>query len=198
MLFGQSGLDKIVLESFNLPFLEQLTFNEINKIREKKSKEYLYPDSVLQQAAINHANYLSINKKLTHYQKENKALKDPQLRVEFFGALDIQTGENILMFPFGVSVKQGNGKLITPVTYQNYAEALVNVWMESKPHKANILTNDFNFSAIAISLSKNGDTIYAVQVFGDPLGEYEYFFPSESFPYAVKPVEKKKSRIQNQ
>ena len=189
--FTQSSADILDLEHPNLPYLEQLTLNEINKIRLEKNKIKLLPDSVLLDAAKNHASFIAKKNKLTHYQKENKSLKDPQLRAEYFGAHDLQIGENILMFPLGVSVQMHDKKQVNPKTYQDYAAVLAKVWMNSKPHRANILTNDFKLTAVAIVFSQNNDTLFAVQLFGDPMNEHEYVFPAKSFPYSKLGAEKK-------
>ena len=44
------------------------------------------------------------------------------------------------------------------------AETIVSVWMESEPHRKNILSGDFNFTGIGTALAEDG-TLFATQVF---------------------------------
>ena len=118
---GQNAQDKLNKDKVNVVFLEQLLLNEVNSIRFKNNGTILLPDSVLYQASKNHAEYLGIQKKLTHFQKENKPLKDPQLRAEYFGAHDFYIGENILEIPVGHSIKMDKVKISTPSTYYDFS-----------------------------------------------------------------------------
>ncbi|MGB0404111.1 MAG: CAP domain-containing protein [Salibacteraceae bacterium] len=194
--YGQINSKSNVNINIDIELLEQLVFEEINSFRVKNKIPILLPDSILYEASKNHASYLSRKEKLTHYQKEHKSLKDPQLRIEFFGAHDFKSGENILAFPFGVPVKLENGKVIEPKTYEEYAKELALTWWNSKPHKANILTADFRLSAISIHFNNLDSTLYGVQVFGSPFGEYEYVFSEKTFPYSTIPDEKKKKSFE--
>jgi uncharacterized protein YkwD len=44
------------------------------------------------------------------------------------------------------------------------AEAIVSVWMESEPHRKNILSGDFNVTGIGTAVAEDG-TLFATQVF---------------------------------
>ncbi len=48
--------------------------------------------------------------------------------------------------------------------YHNDAEAIVSSWMDSEPHRKNILTRDFDFTGIGTATAKDG-TLYAAQLF---------------------------------
>lgn len=190
--FAQINKRNIVADNIDIVLLEQLVFDEVNSFRKDNQIPVLLPDSVLYQASKNHARYLANNGFLSHFQNENKSLKDPQLRIEFFGAYDLSSGENILAFPFDVKVKVEKGRIAEPKTYQQYAHELALLWWNSKPHKANILTADFRLSAISIFFNKADSTFYGVQVFGSPFGEYQYVFSPNTFPYSKLSEEKKK------
>jgi uncharacterized protein YkwD len=48
--------------------------------------------------------------------------------------------------------------------YRNNADVLISGWMQSKPHRKNILSADFNLTGIGTAESADG-TLYATQVF---------------------------------
>jgi uncharacterized protein YkwD len=71
LIFGQS--DKpISIDDFDYNHLNQLIHNKINNIRIILNISELQRNEVAQFASQNHANYLSKQKKLTHYQKNTK------------------------------------------------------------------------------------------------------------------------------
>lgn len=48
--------------------------------------------------------------------------------------------------------------------HRSNAEAIVSVWMESAPHRKNILNRDFDFTGIGTASAKDG-TLFATQLF---------------------------------
>ena len=76
--------------------LEWLTYESINKRREKKNLPNLVWDDVLYRAAIDHSEYLLGKKKISHYQTI-KGKKTPAERVKIHGGLVYTiVGENIV------------------------------------------------------------------------------------------------------
>jgi uncharacterized protein YkwD len=191
---SQGQTDSSVITSsakLDLNYLEWLTFRCINDERLAGNLNPVQPDSHLYQAAVIHAKYLVNLGKLSHFQKGNKSLKDPSIRAEYCGAHNFQIGENLLQMPFNSAIN-ANKKLIEPKTYSDYAKLAAKFWMESAHHKANILTPEFTYSGLALVLNKANDTLYLVQIFGNPTEEYQYRFSRTSFPYYRPTAEKKK------
>lgn len=48
--------------------------------------------------------------------------------------------------------------------HRDNAETIVSIWMESTPHRKNILSGDFNVTGIGTAVAKDG-TLFATQVF---------------------------------
>ena len=76
-----------------------------------------------------------------------------------------RVGENVIM----MSALRPDGAPPRGYTYAEYAALLVDAWMNSPPHRANILNPSFTYLGCAAQLGKgvrNGnDEIYADQVF---------------------------------
>ena len=121
--WAQQPSDPFDYENPNLNYLEFLTWNEINELRQQKGRDNLAPDSLLLLAARDHAGYMDRTGKQSHFQKGEKAKSDPQRRIEFFGCAHVLAGENILYLPaepnIQVRFKSGNKEL---KSYQDYAQ----------------------------------------------------------------------------
>ena len=192
--WAQQPADAFDYEDPNLAYLEYLTWTKINDLRQQKAREALAPDSLLLLAARDHAGYIKRTGKQSHFQKGEKAKEDPQLRIEFFGCVHVLAGENILYLPAekGIQVrfKSGNREL---KTYEDYAKAMADIWKNSRPHYANILSRDFQISALALSYDKDGHSLYGVQVFGQITGAHQRTETNTDFPYFDPPAVQKKN-----
>ncbi len=193
-LQAQQPVDVFDYENPNLAYLEFLTWNQINELRQERLITPLQPDSLLLQASRDHVNYINKTGKQSHFQKEEKAKADPQLRIEFYGCEHVLAGENILYLPAeeGISVRMKDGN-VELRTYQQYAEAMADIWQNSKPHYANILSKDFEIAALTLSYSKERHALYAVQVFGQIVGPHPRTLSSTDFPYFELPEVQKKN-----
>lgn len=117
--------------SSTLSVEEQVVLDELNKIRRAHGLNEFVVLENLQSAAEHHSEYMSKNRLLAH--NEPSPFETPQIRISGTNTPPYTTGENIAC---------GRNK---------GAEAVVD-WMDSPPHKENILHPEFVF----IGISKKG------------------------------------------
>jgi uncharacterized protein YkwD len=155
LLVGILFLSCIPLSSGNVSdgFRDESTSAEpyilaaINRIRQEYHLPVLTSSPDLQQFAQNHSRYMAKSGYLGHGQSG----MDFKARIEKAGLKGWrEVGEN-------VGRSQG---------YRNNADTIISGWMESKPHRKNILTAGFNMTGIGTSIAADG-TLYATQVFMD-------------------------------
>lgn len=110
----------------------------------------LFENEKLNEAALSKANDMFLNQYFEHISPSGK---DPGKLVQSFGYDYIATGENLILGNFA-SEKE-----------------LVQAWMDSPGHKANILNNRYTEIGVAIIKGNyKGDTVWlGVQEFGLPL-----------------------------
>jgi uncharacterized protein YkwD len=162
---AQDSSNVVNLQNPDLPQLEWLTFKFVNKLREEKRLPELVWDDVLARAAKDHADYLIKEKKISHFQtiKGKKTAGD---RVKIHGGLIYTVvGENIVEVPLGVYL-YSNGKKRSTVTYQASAITMAQLWKSSPGHYKNIISKDYNCTALAASYDKLTQRLIVVQVFG--------------------------------
>jgi uncharacterized protein YkwD len=123
---------------------EQAVIDFTNAERKKADLLPLMPNAQLMAAARSHAANMAKQDKLEHVLDE----KNPSDRVKDTGYKYSTTGENIAW----------NAR--SP-------KEVVKGWMESPPHKENILRTEFTEIGVAVAKDKKGEP-YWVQVFGTP------------------------------
>jgi uncharacterized protein YkwD len=123
---------------------EQAVIDLTNAERKKADLMPLAPNAQLMKAARLHAANMAKQDKLAHDLDE----KSPADRVKEAGYRYMATGENIAWNP--VSPKEA-----------------VKGWMDSPPHKENILDSKYTEIGVALARNKKGER-YWVQVFGSP------------------------------
>lgn len=156
-LWGQEKVDtnNVDLELLNAKINEQL-----NTLRSRKRLDTLGHDNILQDAADDHAQYMSQEKALGHDQK-SKAKRTPQDRVLFYNGTHELIGENVQVVNVIYLVDKSKGRL----TYDQLAKEIVDNWKGSKPHYANMIREDYALQGLGIKMTSEGD-IYLCQVFG--------------------------------
>ena len=160
-------------QNFNPSLLQQLIAEKVDSVRKAHGRSTLAPDTVLQQAASDHAGYLAKKRLLSHYQEGNKKKYDPQDRVVFFGGVGYQTGENAAEHPVQVLLVKKKGYTVERVeTYEQSALLFVQQWVHSPMHFKNLVEEDFSRTGIAVGFDPKDKRIYAVQVFSpEPLAQ---------------------------
>lgn len=201
--YSQSVTSNVAnLNTPNLKRLEILTFNEVNKLRQPKKLQDLIWDGQLYLAAIDHANYLKSKEKISHYQSI-KEKKTPTNRVKIHGGIDYSLiGENIVAVRIGISGILASSNRNT-VTYESTAKTMALLWKNSPLHYKNILSQDYNYSALAVSYDSIQQRVIAVQVFGftntlptdrkqPDVSEYLLNLDQPELPYKLKQYKYKK------
>ncbi len=166
-----SDYHKVTLDNFreNALFLETIDFNDIdfarlnaaifyatNEVRAKKRLTVLEYSPYLEKAATMHSEDMIKYDFFSHINPKVKKRREPVDRGELVGITNPLMAENIiegygLVYISGKSVyKRGpgkfsysqNGPIIETHTYLSFADEVVDNWMHSKGHKANILSKD--------------------------------------------------------
>ncbi|UCB46248.1 MAG: CAP domain-containing protein [Spirochaetota bacterium] len=151
----------IDLENINYPLLNAAIFYETNNMREKHRKEPFQHSAALEKAAVLHSRDMAEKGFFSHTNPFNAQRETPSMRMALYGVIEGYRGENITE-AFGIQYKPGSplippengdklfrdyttGDAIKPHTYNSFAEAVVAGWMESPPHRENILNIHFKF-----------------------------------------------------
>lgn len=123
---------------------EKAVVEATNAERKKAGLEPLTPNAKLLEAARSHAENMARQDKLEHELDG----KTPAGRVTEAGYTYARTGENIgYRYPTGPAAVTG--------------------WMDSPPHKENILNKEYTEIGVAVRKNAKGER-YWVQVFGRP------------------------------
>lgn len=141
--------------------LEWLTFKAVNSLREQKKLPDLVWDDVLYRAAIDHAQYLITEKKISHYQTI-KGKKTPAERVKIHGgSVYTIAGENIIEITLGGQTLS-KGAILSTVTYESAASAMAALWKSSPGHYKNIISKSYNCTALAVAYDSSQQRLIAV------------------------------------
>jgi uncharacterized protein YkwD len=144
LVMGATSLGQEKKDQLKLTEEEQAVIDSTNAERKKANLKPLAANALLMKAARLHAANMAKQDKLDHVLDK----KNPADRVKDTGYRYFATGENIAWNP------------ATP------ADA-VKGWMDSPPHKENILNNKYTEIGVALAKNEKGE-IYWVQVFGTP------------------------------
>lgn len=119
-----------------------------NAERRKEGLPVLKPNSTLMKVAREHAANMAKQEKMAH----NLDGKTPFQRIKAAGYMYMYAGEN---------VAEGNVAVAR----------IVEGWMESGPHRKNILSPNFTEIGMARAFSEKSKSWYYAQVFGKPRGK---------------------------
>ena len=179
--------DTANLESLNLELLQAAIFHATNLERAKK-RQFKYGKN-LEKGASFHSSEMESKGFFSHLNRKNKKYKTPFDRAEKFKANYVAVGENILEeialdykdnSMYDSEQKNGtyvfyhhnNGKIVRELTYKEFADKMVDSWMHSPPHKANILSKDYTHLGVGVAIKKSPyatddlPTVFATQLFG--------------------------------
>jgi uncharacterized protein YkwD len=151
-LFKQS----IDFEQIDYPLLHAAIFFVTNETRAKNNRRPLAFALELERAAYHHSKYMTAQNFFSHENPYSNRRHTAEQRARLAGVANPMIAENIathfgIQYQAGAPVypidkKQGTfsydpgGPLIPPHTYRSFAEAIVAQWMDSPPHRANILS----------------------------------------------------------
>ena len=119
-----------------------------NRARQRHRLPHLQRYLALESAAQKHSNWMARNTRFSHKGRRGSSPHE-RMRAESFGGST--TGENIYQFP----ARRDQKKL---------AKNLVDGWMNSPGHRANILHSGFKY--LGVGIARSGDSVYATQNFG--------------------------------
>jgi len=138
--------------------LEQLVKQKIDSVRLKHKRLQLSHDKILHKAAAHHSEYIKSKNKLSHTET-TKNLKTPQDRANYFGATNLLVGENILFTDYNNKITTPKGKKYTPKSIETLANLIVQLWIESPGHYKNMLTKEYELTAVAIAFDAKNERI---------------------------------------
>jgi uncharacterized protein YkwD len=124
---------------------EETVLKLTNELRKKEDLPALKPNALLTKAARAHSANMAKQGKLEHVLDE----KNPADRVAAAGYKRALVGENVAA-----------GKRMPP-------KGAYDLWLDSPPHKKNMLSDKFEEIGIGIARDAKGD-VYYTQVFGTP------------------------------
>lgn len=119
-----------------------------NRARQRHKLPLLRRYLALESAAQKHSNWMARRRRFSHEGRQGSS-PHQRIKEESFGGAT--TGENIYQFP----ARRDQKKL---------AKNLVDGWMNSPGHRANILHSGFKY--LGVGIARSGDNIYATQNFG--------------------------------
>jgi len=146
----------IDFENIDYQLLHASIFYATNKIREKKRLDILTYHPLLEESAQMHSRDMVEQDFFAHINPKKKSRKTPEDRLELVGASNPYPAENIAT-EFGLQYTSGKdvyikapgvftltpeGDPIPPHTYYSLGKKVVDEWMNSPPHRKNILRKD--------------------------------------------------------
>jgi len=176
--------ENIIADNFDRDLLEAALFHATNDTRKKKAKKVFNWNPVLNKAAQHQAELMAKTERLSHNWRRPKNSSELKDRVKLFGGDFSGLGENIARFyildipayeEYYIDDKKTtdkDGNIIKNKTYKILAHECLAAWMDSKGHRANILSS---FEEIGTGVSfwvdnKKGPNfdIYLSQNFATP------------------------------
>ncbi len=183
-LLGQVDHQSIA-EPLNQPLLEHFIKVGIDSVRRSYHLTDLANDSILYVAAKHHANYLKKKKKLSHFEKGNTGYETPQERANTYGiGENYYVGENVALNYYLKPVDKKKGGTEVYRTYKALASAIITAWVNSPGHFKNIITAEYNTTALAVAVNPLDRSVFAVQKFGQALFQYQIEENKDFFSYS--------------
>lgn len=168
----------------NIKYLEHLIKKGIDDVRINHGLKPLVNDSILYVAAVDHVQFLVETGRLSHYQPQNNLKRTPQLRTEFYGAVNYNVGENIAYSPYNLSNQKISGNENNSKSYGAIAKALVESWVNSPGHYKNIITPEYEITGVTVGMHQEKGVVFACQKFAHV--EFRFVFEENKtfFPYS--------------
>jgi uncharacterized protein YkwD len=187
---GRTEAKQIIrLEAVDTNLMSAAVLHETNRKRaENKLRPLRHHPKALQAAAIQ-SQIMQKRGSISHENPENAKYQTLIKRVQAVGVNPGLAAENVAT-AFGVRYESGkafykreergkpifsytpDGPPLPPHTYESFAKALVDAWMDSPGHRKNILLADAEYLGVScVGGKKNSDMpiFYCTQVFLAPL-----------------------------
>lgn len=146
-------------------YFSKLIFDEVNRVRKSHGKRVLSWDKTCYLAAKEQARYCSEKGKLTHKQ-DDPLKKTVKNRFEYFDGSASLVGENLLTLDFRIPNYHEGDSITERIRrrYESAAKFMVKLWMQSPPHKKNMLHADYRSAGIGMVYTRHAK-LYVGQVF---------------------------------
>jgi uncharacterized protein YkwD len=182
----QPTLRSIQPDNIDIAYLQQLFSMKLNTHRKEKRLGVFEEDKILVTAAHDQAVFMSRYDTLTHEQNLPHKLS-PSKRVQFFGGSHEMVGENCLLVPLLVPIRNKWEK--SPVSISNYdqlAEQMFQQWKNSPGHYANMIKPEYEAQGLSVHYNQQENKLYAAQVFGSRPFTVEPSLQKYLKPYTIK------------
>ncbi|HEQ71887.1 MAG TPA: CAP domain-containing protein, partial [Spirochaetia bacterium] len=152
--------ERIDFAAVDYPRLDAVIFYATNEIRRKHDLSFLPYRPELERAAFHHAKRMVEKRFFSHTDSTAANRRSPNDRGKLAGIANPFLAENIAE-SFGIAYTGGRsvyprgepgafsytaqGALIPPHTYLSFADDLLELWMNSSGHRANILSSNALF-----------------------------------------------------
>ncbi|MFN8353671.1 MAG: CAP domain-containing protein [Spirosomataceae bacterium] len=150
----------------DIQLINEAVFNLTNQERIKHRLPAFLPDLSLAKAATLHSDNMVKDNFYSHTDWKNRGLRTPQDRIIQSGGKFSFLGENIakgpcfdfvggVTFPQLFGIQFGLGSATKALTPMEFAIKMVEGWMKSSGHRANILHKEFRFLGVGTSLNNH-------------------------------------------
>jgi uncharacterized protein YkwD len=159
-----SASEMIDYRDVDINLLEDLIFQEINKVKKANNLPLLKKDKVLRNAAVDQNNYQIRLGDLSHTQKvaKKRSVGD---RISFYGGGFQSMAENVMYEGFIIRTSGTKKEIIAP-SYIDQAKKMVRSWMNSPSHRKNIMNPKYDMVGTAVGYHGDLHAVFATQVFG--------------------------------
>jgi len=157
----------MTLASFDGALLSRDIFTETNRVRAEFQLKPFAPNPGLDAAADEQTSYMALVLRAAHTNPV-PGERNVSERVQREGVLAVHVGENAIM----KSALRPPGSVLPEFGYAEYARILVDAWMNSPDHRANILNPTFSelgcSARLAHGVLKGDERVVSIQVFVRP------------------------------
>ncbi len=144
---------ELIASTPDIPLLNAALFFITNEERQKRNLEILSYDYKLEIAAYNHSKQMVVNDFFSHENEKVSERKTPEKRGNLAGISNPKIAENIAY-----------NYIMPGDTYISAAEKIMEIWMNSRSHRNNILSRQALQLGCGVFI-KNEDVIFATQKF---------------------------------
>ncbi len=192
LVFAQKPTDDVMLDKFQPEFFAELLHKRINEYRQANGVNPLQNDEELFYAALDHAEFLLKEGRLTHDQPVKKKAT-PFDRVIFYDGMHGVVTENVHQFAIGTRVRlPGSRKSTLIKSYEKIADYIFNEWKEAKDGAEVLLSKDYFRIATAFAADPKTKIFTVVQLYGsEPFKLPEGIRPTKD-DYKISPYDKTK------
>ena len=164
----------------NIKLVEHLIKTKVDSIRGVNGLASLVNDSILYLSSIDHARYLTIEQKLSHYQQKNRKKRTYHDRAIQFGAEDYYVSENLAH----IKLLPSTNNLEDSITYSQVANLVIDFWKQSEGSMANILAPSHVLAGVAAWYNFEKHELRVAFNFAAVTKEYKHRKYPGLFPYS--------------